>query len=268
MAAAQEDIRLALEAQYTIHACADLGRITDRPGARAAIAESTAAVEGAAAAHRASVASVALDLGETDDARAGVGATKREAVARYEYVRSRATVHLLNPDPDEEVLSAEERTRRMKGLARTMGYRPSELQDQATRSVIERLDGVATALEKDPMLSPLGLGPKLVPALAALREANTAFERELGEDRAAYDVLEQARESLQRSLDAHRLQVAAPLTGADRADELGRFVLAADPAYSARRTAKAPIQEEPGAAEAEGGLGDGGGEGPGVGPSV
>ncbi|GMV73033.1 MAG: hypothetical protein AMXMBFR77_28700 [Phycisphaerales bacterium] len=250
MAAAQEDVRLALEAGYAMRACANPAVIAASTGAQSAISESAAMLAGEVEAHRASVRAMQVDLGETEDARAGLGAARREALGRYQFVRAKAMDLLLNADPDEGPLSAEERARREKGLARTLGATASDLQPIATRGLIEKLGLVAAALGEEPLLKGLGLTPKLEPAVKALEQANEVAEREVGEDRGAFQALEDRRASLQRCLTAHRLWVEAPLVAAGRRDDLGRYVLAADPAYSARRTAGKPVTEEPGASEA------------------
>lgn len=250
MAVAQEDVRLALEAGFAVRACADPSAIAASGGAQTAIGESAAALAGEVERHREAVLGLQVDLGETEDVRAGLGAARRQAVGRYQFVRAKAMDLLLNTDPDDEPLSAEERAHREKGLSRTLGPTASDIAPLGTRGLLETLGHVVAALSEDPLLKGLGLAPKLEPAVKALGEANAAVEREVGEDRGAFLALEERRSGLQRCLNAHRLWVEAPLVAAGRPEVLGRFVLAADPAYSARRTAGKPVIEEPGASEA------------------
>ena len=56
---------------------------------------------------------------------------------------------------------------------------------------------------------------------------------------------------MDRAAEAHALLVKSILTRAGRKEELGRYILAADPAYAARRAARAPIGEEPGIGEVD-----------------
>lgn len=251
MAVAQEDIRLALEAGYSARAAGDVAVITAAPGAQQAIAESAGGLAAEAAAHKAAVGALGVDLSETEDARAGLGAARQDAIRRYAFVRSTARQRLLTIDPDQgPPLSPAEQARRENGLARTLGLNASDLQERSTRDLVARLDVVTEALRSDPLLKDLGLLQSLEPSVGALRHASDTVDREIGEDRAAYALLESRRSTLQRKLSAHRLWVEAALVDADRRSELGRYVLAADAAYAARRQAGKPVSEEPGAQEA------------------
>jgi hypothetical protein len=248
--AAEIDIRLGLEAGYAVRAAEDVAAITGRPGCAAAIVESRGELVAVAASHVQAVGALGRDLRETEDARSGLSEARQGVIAAYAFVRGRATDSLVNPDPTETIASATLEARR-KRLDAELPLAPSDLLPMAAREVIERSKSVLSALTSDPVLSPLGLGPKLAPFVQRLDVANAAFERELGEDKARYLTIAAKRQEVERHLAAHRMLVESALHRDGRKAQAGQFVLAADAAYQARRGANVPIEEEPGAPEVE-----------------
>jgi len=110
---------------------------------------------------------------------------------------------------------------------------------------------VVVALNDEELLKPLGYGAALAEAHAAAESAGYALDRELADDSGAMKEVRKARAAFDRAAKAHALQVQSLLVRAERESELGRFVLAKDAAYAARRAAGAPLSEEPGVAEVD-----------------
>ena len=75
----------------------------------------------------------------------------------------------------------------------------------------------------------------------------TDQQREQREDREATASLNAARDVLDTAHRAHALAVESVLVRGGKRADLGRYLLARDASYIARRAAKKPINEEPGA---------------------
>lgn len=84
-------------------------------------------------------------------------------------------------------------------------------------------------------------------AEAALRE----LQRETQEDIIATRALNAARAVFDRVHKAHTMLIESVLAREERLDEARRFIRRRDPAYAARRRARAPVEQEAEAAEVE-----------------
>ncbi len=245
-----EDRRRLLESRHDIAACENTILLSTNPAMQSAVAASRDELALARAALQSAAALTARERTETDAERARLEETVSAAVRRYGFVRSKIQDTLLNIDPDAP-LPASEMERRQRLFGRVFRVAPSDLERLGQGSIIELVGGVADALDKEPDLAPLGLASALAAAHAAARNAAKELNRETDEDAQAMTTLRAARESFDRASSAHALLIESILVRNGRKEDFGRFILARDPAYAARRAARVPVTEEPGAAEIE-----------------
>lgn len=245
-----EDRRRLLESRHDISACDSPATVSPHPDFQSAVVASRDELALARAALQSAAAHSARERTETDTERARLEQAVSAAVRRYGFVRAKVQDALLNIDPDAP-LPASEIERRQRLFGRVFRAAPSDLERMGQGSVIELASGVADALEKEPDLAPLGLAPGLAAAVAAARTAAKELNRESNEDAQAMTALRAARELFDRASTAHALLVESILVRAGRKEDLGRLVLAREPAYAARRAARVPVTEEPGANEIE-----------------
>jgi len=245
-----EDRRRLVEARHDIAACEKVADLSPVPSLQAAVSTSRYELAAADSALRAAVALVSKEHGETDAERAKLGLALSPAVRRYGFVRGKVQDALLNVDPDTD-LSPNEIVRRQNLVSRIFRIAPSDLEKLGQGSIIELISGVAQSLEKEADLAPLGLAQSLANAHANAEKASKELHRETTEDAQAMTSLRNAREAFDRSASAHALQVESILVRHNRKDDIGHFILAQDPAYAARRAAKLPIADEPGAGDIE-----------------
>lgn len=241
-----EDLRRLLESRHDIGACEDAKAVTTNPAYQDAVVASRAELVTRRAALKAAAALVSREKSETDAERAGLQGAVTALVRRYAFVRGKVQDGLLNVDP-ESPLPSTELVRRQRLFDRVFRAVVSDLERASQRTVIETLAGVVKALDEEDDLAPFKLAATLGAALTKADAAARSLARETGEDAAAMTALRTAREELDRAADAHALLVTSVLVRAGRQQETGQLILAKDPAYAARRAARAPIQEEEGA---------------------
>lgn len=247
---AEEDRRRLLEARHDIAACqkpADLSPITVY---QKAIATSRDDLANADAALRAACSLAAREHTETDIERTKLGQTIDTVIRKYAFIRGKVHDALINIDPDAPLL-APEIERRERLLERIFKMAGSDLERLGQGSIIEFLGSVVEALNHEPDLKPLGFGPTLSNALNAARNAAKELNRETDESAKAMANLRAARDVFDRAAKSHALQIESILVRQSRNEELGRYSLAKDAAYAARRAARAPVADEPGASDLE-----------------
>jgi hypothetical protein len=247
---AEEDRRRLLEARHDIAASQKPPDLSPTTVYQKAIAASRDDLANADAALRAACALAAREHTETDIERTKLGQTIDTLVRRYAFLRGKVQDALVNIDPDIP-LPAGEIERRERLLGRVFRIAASDLERMGQGSIIEFVASVVDALETEPDLKALGFGPALSNALNAAKNAAKELNRENDEDAKAMATLRTAREVFDRTSKSHALQIESILVRQSRSEELGRYILAKDAAYAARRAARAPVADEPGAANVE-----------------
>lgn len=165
-----------------------------------------------------------------------------EAAGRqYRYVYQKARLALATDDP-ENPMPEELLAERTKQFEQTFAAVPSSLEGLGSERVAEFLDQGARLLRTFDPSEFDDLVRRLEQAAQRLHAANDQWRREVSEDRAATDALKQARAQHDRAAKVHALLVEAALVEQGREAELGRFLLAQDPAYRARRAAGLPVE--------------------------
>ncbi|MRG91828.1 hypothetical protein [Polyangium spumosum] len=243
-----EDRRRLLESRHDISACDNPALLTPKPTFQSAVLESRDELASARVGIQSATGLVSRERTETDTERARLEEAVLACVRRYAFVRGKVQDVLLNVDPDMP-LPASERERRQRLFDRVFGTTPSDLGRMSQGNIVEVAGGVADALAKEPDLAQLGLAEGLAIAHAAARDAAKELNREADEDTQAMLGLRAARDAFDRAASAHALFVESLLARSGRKDEIGQFVLARDAAYAARRAARVPVSEEPGANE-------------------
>jgi hypothetical protein len=243
-----EDRRRLLESRHDIGAAEKSALLSADTKMQTAVDASRDALGAARAALHSAAAVSDRERSETDAERAKLEQAIASLVRRYGFVRGKIHDTLLNVDPDAP-LPAAELERRQKLVTRVFRAAQSDLERMGQGSIIELVGSAVDALEKEPDLAPLGFQTPLSASLDAAKSAAKELKRETGEDAQAMTALRAARDGFDRAQRAHALLVESILVRESREEELGRFVLAKDPAYAARRAARAPIGDEPGANE-------------------
>jgi len=247
---AEEDRRRLLEARHDIAACKKPGELSPSLALQEAAVVSRDELAGADATLRSACALAAREQTETDVERTKLGRGIRTAIRKYAFVRGKVHDELLNVDP-EVLIPAAEIERRERLVSRVFRPAASDLERMGQGPVIEFLSSVVDALANEPDLKPLNHAASLSSVVTAAKEAAQELNREIDEDAQAITNLRGAREAFDRAARAHALQIESILVRTGHIDDLGRYVLARDPAYAARRAARRPVAEEPGAAEIE-----------------
>lgn len=243
-----EDRRRLLESRHDISACEKPALLSSNPAFQSAVLASRDDLASARGQLQSAVALVSRERTETDTERARLEEAVHGCVRRYGFVRGKVQDALFNIDPDMP-LPASERERRQRLFDRVFNTTPSDLGRMSQGNIVELVGGVADALEKEPDLAPLGLAEGLAIAHAAARDAAKELYREADEDSQAMIALRAARDAFDRASSAHALFVESLLARSGRKTEIGQFILARDAAYAARRAARVPVSEEPGANE-------------------
>ncbi len=247
---AEEDRRRLLESRHDLSACEKAAELTTDASLQGAVVASHGELALAQKTLRDAAAKSARERSETDQERTALEQAKGTLVRRYGFIRGKVQDALLNVDPDAGVL-ASEMERRSRLFGRVFVAAPSELERLGPNAVIERIGSVVDALRDEGDLKPFGHEASLRAALSVAQQAAKELNRETDEDAQAMAALRKAREAFDRALSAHALQVESILVRQGRESELGRFVLAKDAAYAARRAARMPVSEEPGAGDLE-----------------
>jgi len=241
----EEDRRRLYETRHDISALASPAGLTGQAAMQGAAALSRDDLVAARAVLRAAAASAVREKSETDVERVSLQQAIDAAIRRYGYIRGKVQDALLNVDPTVTV-APEEMERRHRLFGRVFRAVQSDLERLGHGLVIEMIGSAARSLSDEPDLAPLGYAASLAGVQADAEAAASNLNRENDEDVAAMTALRDARGAVDRVAEAHALLVRSILTREGRKDEIGRFVLAADPAYAARRAARAPIDAEPG----------------------
>ena len=239
-----EDMIRLLESRFDVQAVKDPSKLTDKPVYQAAVAESRDELAGARADLVGAVAHNSRARGETDAEGARAQTLIGKAQDHYRYYRGRAKDALLNPPPNQP-LSAEEIHRRQRLFDRYYGLPPYDLERLALDKKVEVFEHLLTAYQSEKDLKNLGHLPALKAVFDPAIEAGAEFQREVGEDLGATQALKDSRAAFDRAHRAHIRQVDSVLTRFGREDEARHFIKRRDPAYAARRRAKAPAAQEP-----------------------
>ncbi len=245
-----EDLRRLLESRHDLTASKKPEVMTVDSSLKAAVTTFRKDLEAARHQLTAAVAAVSREKTETEAERIQVHKCLASAVARYGFIRGKVGDALLNTDPDEQI-DPKEIERRQKLYDRVFGIMPSDLDRLSQKAGIEKLESVTQSLSGEPDLKPLGYAGALSKTLTAAVSAIGKLNREIDEDSAAMVALRAAREQFDRNHASYALLVQAVLVREKRESEIGRYVLARDPTYAARRAARAPMEQEPGADEIE-----------------
>ena len=241
-AAAEDRIRL-LEGRHDVDAANVPSAITDDPVGLAAVVQSAAELAVARTELLARVSLVIHEGRETADARATVELACDYGRGQLLFVRDDATrAARVDPDApaDPAALAEQERA-----AATLFPYTSGSLRSMGPDSLLSVIEPLVKQLPADPA-GVNGPQTRLGRASERLSDALSVVDREGGEDRDAFAQLFAARASFDRAARVHALRVESALLREGREAELGRFLKAKDPAYSARRRASVPVEEEPG----------------------
>ena len=240
----EEDRRRLLESRHDLGALAEPGALTDNKVMQDAAVASRDELAAAREALRLAASSIDREHTETDAERLKLSTALLAATRRYGFIRSKVQDALLNVDPDASPEKAEIE-RRQRLFNRVFGAATSDLERLGQGALIERLGSVLEALSQDPDLAPLKHDVSLGAVHKAAQDAAQSLSRETSEDAEAMKVLRAAREAFDRSASAHSHLMESILVRQKREAELGRFVLAREAAYAARRANHTPISAEP-----------------------
>ncbi len=247
----EEDRRRLLESRHDVDAMHDINHVILEPITQQLLDFSRASL----AARRDELLSCVLaatrERSETDAERAKLQTAVADGVRRYIYVRGKIQDALLNISPDQ-VVSPTEINRRRRLLERYFRLSGSELERGSAAWVLETIGSLVGALKTEPDFAPLGLDGMLNTSYTAGTQAAKDLNREVDEDSVAMYNLRTMRVNFDRANRAHALLVESALTREGKLEYLGRYILAKDPAYSARRAAREPLDKEPGAGDVDG----------------
>jgi hypothetical protein len=246
----EEDRRRLLESRHDIGAVEKPVTLTPNATYQLAVVASRDQLAQERVALQSATARVAREHSETDTERAKLAESIAALVRRYAFVRGKVQDALLNVDPDV-VVTATELERRKRLVERTFRLSQSDLERMAQGAIIEYVGTVVEALEAEPDLKPLGYGSSFAAVHSTAKNDAHEFGREASEDAEAMNALRTARDAFDRAAYAHTLLVESILVRHNRKDELGRFILSRNAAYSARRAARVPLTEEPGGGDVD-----------------
>lgn len=237
-----EDLRRLVESRHDARAC-DPSKLSASPQWQQSLAASCEALTQGHEALRRAALHAHVETQESDSARIGRASAVEAAGRQYRYVYQKARLALATDDP-EDPMPEELLAERTKQFEQTFAAVPSSLEGLGSERAAEFLDQGARLLKTfDP--DEFGdLVRRLEQAAQRLHAANDQWRREVSEDRAATDALKLARAQHDRAAKVHALLVEAALVEQGREAELGRFLLAQDPAYRARRAAGLPVEED------------------------
>jgi hypothetical protein len=241
-----EDRRRLLESQHDIAAVDKPATLSASNTTQSSITESRDELKDARKALQSAAHSVIRERSETDAERAKLDQALSTLVRRYGFIRVKVQDALLNIDP-EITVSATEIERRTRLIERIFPLNPTELGRMAQADLIEFTSAVAHALSSEPDLKPLAFADSFATAYSHAKTAANELRRETSEDAQAMTTLRNARNTFDCSASAHALLVESILVRNHRKDDIGQFILARNAAYAARRAARAPISDEPGA---------------------
>lgn len=244
MSVAQLDLRYRYEAKHDLAACADVAKLTSEPALQDAIHWSSANLASASQAHALATAALQDELADSDRYRIALKTTRDTLWPHYLRVELGAKAALLAPDPDHP-LPADKQQENEKTIERTFSLDRKSIERESYEKTWANLDEVVRVCSTNAALKPLKLAKGLRAALDRYGANLEAWQADQREDRDAQDALDATRAHIATALAAHRLLINSVLTAQGREAELGRFIRAADPAYSARRSAAKPIEEEP-----------------------
>lgn len=246
----EEDKRRLLESRHDVDAMEGIESVILEPITQQLLAFS----QGSLAARREELLSMVLkaakERSETDTERVKLESAVGDCIRRYGYARGKAQESLLNVSPDAEVSPAEI-DRRRSLIDRYFRLSPSELERGSVSWAIEYVEQAGRAFKAEPDLIPLNLGDMLQTACKAALQTAKDLNREVDEDGIAMMNLRQMRENFDRVAKAHALLMESALVREGKEEYMKRYLLAKDPAYSARRAAREPIEKEPGVQEVD-----------------
>ena len=240
-----QDRLTALETSHDLHACKDVAAITSNPAQQAALTDSLLRFGASRESFMAVLRHRAKETSETERATANLGEKKDAVVDMYRFVYNNLEGALTNIDP-RLGLSSAEILRRSKVFERVSGPSPSLLSKMDAKEIATVVQSFISGVQADKGLAALEIVDPLVEPLAAYDAAEKLKSAEDGDDKVATALLEAARKDIARHARATALRVEAALVDEGREAELGRYILAANATYKARRRAKVPPAEEPG----------------------
>lgn len=240
-----EDQKRLLESRHDIAAAENPALLSADTHFKAALTKSRTLLASRRAALLAAAETADRERSETDTERLNLQRAVELGVRWYAFILTKASAALLEAPPNAPILQ-DELARRQKLLNRVFSKAPSDFTKMGSASAIEVFGSVATALSTEPELTPLGFAADMATAHANAEQAAKRLNRETDEDSAAMNILREARADFDRCHQGHARLVEGILLHEGKEGELGRYILAKDPAYAARRSAQAPISEEPG----------------------
>ena len=240
-----QDRFAALETSHDLHACKDVAAITSNPAQQAALTDSLSRLGAGRESFMAILRHRAKEKSETERASADLAENKDTLVAMYRFVYTNLEGALTNIDPRLGLGSAEI-LRRSRVFDRVSGPIPSVLEKMDPKDIATVVQSFVSSVQADKELAALEIVDPLVDPLAAFDAAEKLKSAEDGDDKEATALLEAARKDIARHARATALRVEAALLDEGREEELGRYILAANATYKARRRAKVPPAEEPG----------------------
>lgn len=247
----EEDATRLLESRHDVEVLADPSSLVASPDFQPSVVASRDELAGARAELVDKASANARDLSETDAERANAHMTLEFAVDYYDYFRRRAQNLLLETAPGVR-LTPEETHRRGRLFNRYFNMSRTALSGQSIDKQIEVLQALKQGFKGEPELQQLiDDDAPFNEAVEAAADGAKNLQREIREDLLATRELRRAREAFDRLHRSHVQLVESLLTRQGRSDEAGRFIKRRDPAYAARRRARAPIHDEPEAPEIE-----------------
>jgi hypothetical protein len=242
----EEDVRRAVESAHDVEAIGDVKALTPHAQEQELLLFSLAELADAREGFMSAAAHNAEELRETDVIRVEILGKRDALYAHYGRAQHIASGLLVDADPDAPMSDAE-RERRERLISSVFTLNRASFRDGAADRLHSQLSALLLACEQNPELGALKLTRVIKPHIVKLGALLTDHQREQREDRQATASLNAARDVLDTAHRAHALAVESVLVRGGKRADLGRYLLARDASYLARRAAKKPINEEPGA---------------------
>lgn len=245
---AAEDVRRLIEARHDLDV--DVALINPDPAMQGALLHMRGRMAVSADTVRTCARAVLKEDGEGRGAREKQLAASKAAEDEWRYYRGKVADHLLNPPRAvRATLTPTQLEARHAALLRTFPHNTTDFSRLTPAAKLEALRATIEAVGDEPLVRDAWAAEvraQLTPVAEALDLANKAVTKENRDGQAAFEDLDLARADFDRRQSAYVTQVEAALKDTDHLDNIGRYILARDPAYRARRAAGQPIREEKG----------------------
>lgn len=245
---AAEDVRRLIEARHDLDV--DLALIHPEPAMQGALLHMRSRMAASADAVRTCARAVLKEDGEGRAAREKQLAASKVAEDEWRYYRGKVSDHLLNPPRAvRATLTPKQMQDRQAALVRVFPHNTTDFSRLTPGSKLEALRATIEAVADEPLVGDAWAAEvraQLTPAADALDVANKGVTKEARDSLAAFEKLDLERAHFDRRQSAYVTQVEAALKDTDHQDHIGRYILARDPAYRARRAAGQSIREEKG----------------------